>query len=77
MEPSKEAVESIHKAISKRPSMWIYEFIYKSLEIAYAIDVAPLEKRIAELEKELAETKAEFNKYIPFLALHGFFKKEE
>jgi len=57
MEPSKEAIEAardkVDEVILEYCSSHVDENIMKGLQLAYAIDVAPLEKRIAELEAAL------------------------
>lgn len=73
MKPSKEAIEAAETSYrdywTKDPAvaLWTDSVFSKALEAAYAIDVAPLEQRIAELEEQKkfwmggVNSKREFN----------------
>lgn len=57
MKPSKEAIEAardkIDDAVYEYDTEFPNEYIKKGLESAYSIDFAPLDRRIAELEKKI------------------------
>jgi hypothetical protein len=62
MKRSPDAIRAAHKTMNPdariiSPHGFMWEWWDKTLEAAYAIDVAPLEDRIKELEQELLHFK--------------------